>query len=47
MPRGLVRFQQSGEFHFLTFSCYRRVAYLQAGAACDLFAHALERMRKR
>lgn len=22
MTKGLVRFQQSGDFHFVTFSCY-------------------------
>jgi putative transposase len=45
VPRGLVRFQRTGEFHFLTFSCYRRLAYLGA-AARDLFEDALERMRR-
>ena len=47
MPRGPVRFQQTGEFHFLTFSCYRRLAYLGSAAARELFESALERIRIR
>jgi hypothetical protein len=23
-----IRYQQTGEFHFLTFSCYRRRSYM-------------------
>jgi putative transposase len=42
-----IRYQQTGEFHFLTFSCYRRRAYLAAVAAMDLFEDALERVRRR
>jgi putative transposase len=42
-----VRYQQTGEFHFITFSCYRRRAYLSAVAAMDLFEEALERVRLR
>jgi len=42
-----IRYQQTGEFHFLTFSCYRRRAYLTAAAAMDLFEDALERVRQR
>ncbi|MGD0479761.1 MAG: transposase [Terracidiphilus sp.] len=42
-----IRYQQTGEFHFLTFSCYRRRAYLTAAAAMDLFEDALERVRRR
>jgi putative transposase len=47
MPRGLVRFQESGEFHFLTFSRYCCLRYFETEAARDIFEHALERMRKR
>ena len=47
MPRGLVRFQQTGEFHFLTFSCYHRFPYLETAAARDLFECALECIRRR
>jgi hypothetical protein len=27
MTKGLVRYQQAGCFHFVTFSCYRRLPY--------------------
>ena len=47
MPRGLVRFQQTGGFHFLTFSCYRRLPHLGTAAARELFELALERIRRR
>jgi len=42
-----IRYQKTGEFHFLTFSCYRRRAYFSAVAAKDLFEDALERIRLR
>jgi putative transposase len=42
-----VRYQQTGEFHFLTFSCFRRQAHLSSAAAMDLFEDALERIRSR
>ena len=47
MPRGLVRIQQTGNFHFLTFSCYRRLPYLKSPAAMNLFEASLEEMRRR
>jgi putative transposase len=47
MTRGLVRYQQSGEFHFITFSCYHRLPYLGSPKARDLFESALERVRRR
>ena len=42
-----IRYQQSGQFHFLTFSCYRRRPYLSTVAAMELFEDALERVRLR
>jgi RHS repeat-associated protein len=42
-----IRYQQTGEFHFLTFSCYRRRPYLSTIAAMELFEDALERVRRR
>jgi putative transposase len=42
-----IRYQQTGEFHFLTFSCFRRRPYLSPDAARDLFEDALERVRRR
>ena len=47
MPRGLVRYEHTGGFHFLTFSCYRRRPYLRSVAAMKLFEDALERVRRR
>jgi putative transposase len=47
MPRGLVRFEHTGSFHFLTFSCYHRLQHLRGAEACDLFEDALERARQR
>jgi putative transposase len=42
-----IRYQQTGEFHFLTFSCYRRLPYLSRVVAMELFEDALERVRCR
>ena len=42
-----IRYQQTGEFHFLTFSCYRRQAFLKSVEAMELFENALERVRQR
>jgi len=47
MPRGLIRYEHTGSFHFLTFSCYHRTQYLGAAEACDFFEDALERIRQR
>lgn len=45
MPSGLIRYEDTGSFHFLTFTCYHRHQYLGAAEACDLFEDALERVR--
>jgi putative transposase len=47
MKGARIRYQQTGEFHFLTFSCYRCRPYLSTVAAMDLFEDALERVRLR
>jgi putative transposase len=47
MPRGLRRFQQSGQSHFVTFSCYRRQPNFTNAADYDLFPVVLEQMRRR
>jgi putative transposase len=47
MPKGLRHYQQTGHLHFLTFSCYHRLPYLDTATARDLFESALERMRRR
>jgi putative transposase len=47
MPSGLVRYHQTGNFHFITFSCFQRRPYLNEPAVRDLFESALERIRER
>ncbi|MDR3674438.1 MAG: transposase [Acidobacteriota bacterium] len=47
MKGARIRYQQTGEFHFLTFSCYRRESYFSAVPAMELFEDALERVRGR
>ena len=45
MPRGLRRFHDSGQSHFVTFSCYRRQPNFVSAAVYDLFPLCLEEMR--
>lgn len=45
MPWGLKRYQKSGCFHFITFSCYRRQPLLRNCCAAEMFEHALEQAR--
>ncbi len=45
VTRGLRRFHESGQSHFITFSCYRRQAKLARPATRDLFLATLEAMR--
>ena len=47
MPTGLVRYQKSGDFHFITFSCYRRLPLLGRGAAYRVFEREFEAVRCR
>ena len=47
MKGARIRYQQTGGFHFLTFSCYRRRPYLSQVGAMERFEDALERMRQR
>lgn len=47
MTQNLVRYQQTGDLHFVTFSCYRHLPYLAESSARDVFAGVLERMRVR
>jgi putative transposase len=42
-----IRYQQTGQFHSLTFSCYRCRPYFATAAARELFEDALERTRRR
>jgi putative transposase len=47
MPKGLVRYQECGTFHFLTFSCYRRLPLLGSATAYAVFEERLELVRQR
>ena len=43
----LVRYQQCGCFHFVTFSCYRRQPLLDTAMAYSLFEAAFKAVRRR
>jgi|ERR1051326_1613631 putative transposase len=47
MPWSLKRFQQSGQTHFVTFSCYRRQPFLTPTTSKQLFETTLERIRRK
>jgi putative transposase len=47
MPKGLVRYQESGGFHFVTFSCYQRRPLLGFSAVYRVFERQLEAVRVR
>jgi len=47
MPRDLIRYQKSGQFHFLTFSCYQRKPLLARPGAYATFERILESVRKK
>jgi putative transposase len=47
MPKGLVRYQKCGVFHFITFSCYRRLPLLGEAGAYRVFERELEAGRLR
>jgi REP-associated tyrosine transposase len=46
VPRGLKRYQQAGDLHFITFSCYRRQPLLGTAQARRVFEQTLERVRR-
>ena len=46
MPWELRRFQKSGQSHFVTFCCYRRIEHLTVPGAAVVFEAALERVRR-
>ena len=45
MPKNLKRYYGLGHLHFITFSCYRRMALLGTARARNLFHCALGEMR--
>jgi putative transposase len=46
MTKGLIRYQKTGDLHFITFSCYQRKPFLNTNSARSLFENALERTRQ-
>jgi putative transposase len=47
MTERLIRYQTSGDTHFITFGCYRRQPRLGVASARGLFERSLEAMRVR
>ncbi len=45
MPPGLERRQQTGQLHFITFSCYRRLPYLEEPESKNTFERVIEKAR--
>jgi putative transposase len=45
MPTGLVRLHDTGNLHFITFSCHGRRPYLRTPEARSLVENAIERAR--
>ncbi len=47
MPSQLKRYHTFGHQHFITFSCYRRLPYLDNDHSRTVFLETLERLRQR
>lgn len=47
MPSGLKRFQRAESLHFITFSCFHRIALLETPAVRETLEAALEQVRAR
>jgi putative transposase len=46
MPSRLKRYQEDGQLHYVTFTCYHRIQYLNSASARDVFEQTLERVRR-
>jgi putative transposase len=46
MPSRLKRYQEEGQLHYVTFTCYHRNKYLNSASARDVFEQTLERVRR-
>jgi putative transposase len=46
MPLGLERRQNTGQLHFITFSCHHRLPYLEASKPKDILEQVIERTRR-
>lgn len=47
MPKNLKRYYGSGDLHFITFSCYRRLPLLRSVRARNAFVRALAQVREK
>jgi putative transposase len=47
MPSRLKRYQTEGHDHFITFSCHRRLPYLNNDRTRIIFEETLEKVRQR
>ncbi len=47
MPKGLVRYQQTGALHFITISCYRHANILGTSTARNSLQQILEETRRK
>jgi putative transposase len=47
MAKGLVRYQEADDLHFVTFSCSQRRPFLGTPTVRNIFEHSLETMRIR
>jgi len=47
MPKNLKRFVGKGDLHFITFSCYRRLALLRTARAKNVLVKALTEVTKK
>lgn len=45
MPKGLRRFHHTGDWHFITCSCYHRQKFLDSVRRRDLFLDIFEQVR--
>src|SRR5438874_1221339 len=45
MPYGLKRFQKAEALHFITFSCFHRLPFLEAPETRETFENVLEQTR--
>jgi putative transposase len=46
MPIGLERRQNTGQLHFITFSCYRRLPFLETPKPKDILEQVIEKARR-
>jgi putative transposase len=46
MPKGLKRYHHTNNFHFITFSCYRRQPFLATATAKNITQQILEQTRQ-